>query len=255
MSGTMRQTPELSLVVPCYNEADCLNDTMPPLVAAFAKDGVALELILVDNGSTDKTSAAIDSLIAAGLPITKAIVPVNMGQGLGILTGLRAASGNYVGYVNADGQIPPEDVARVYAATRDAPADALVKARRLNRPDGFVRAAISMVYNATMQILFRGVPSRDVNCNPKILTARVFRLMDLGSYDWFLEAEVMLKARYLRIPVVEVEVVSRPRHGGRSHVRFATVLEFMWNLAVFRLRGPWRQWRRQVSRVAAVEAR
>lgn len=227
---------------------------MPALADAFARAGVALELVLVDNGSTDNTSRAIDSLIANGLPVTKAVVPVNLGQGLGIRTGLAAGKGRHIGYVNADGQVTPEDVVRVYAETRDAP-NALVKARRPNREDSLLRAVVSVVYNATMQIFFWGMPSRDVNCNPKILPASVLRLMQLSSDDWFLEAEVMLKARHLQIPVVEVDVQSHERQAGRSHVRIATVLEFLRNIIVYRLGGPWRAWRRQVAAVAASQAR
>lgn len=224
---------------------------MPPLADAFAGADVRLELVLVDNGSTDDTSAVIDRLIASGLPITKAVVPVNQGQGLGILTGLAVARGMHVGYVNADGQIAPDDVVRVYIATRTAPKGAMVKARRMNRPDGIARAVISVIYNATMQVLFYGVPSRDINGNPKIFPAAAAQLMQLSSHDWFLEAEVMLKARYLRLPVVEVDVLSRPRQGGRSHVRMATVIEFLWNIVVFRLRGSSRAWRESVSPVVS----
>ena len=226
---------------------------MPALVEAFAKAGVALELVLVDNGSTDDTSATIDSLIANGLPVTKASVPVNRGQGLGIRTGLSAGRGRHIGYVNADGQVTPDDVVRVYTATRAAP-NALVKARRPERAESLLRAVVSTVYNATMHIFFWGMPSSDVNCNPKILPASVLRVMELSSDDWFLEAEVMLKARHLRIPVVEVDVQSHQRQAGRSHVRIATVLEFLRNIVVFRLGGPWREWRRQVSAVAASQA-
>jgi glycosyltransferase involved in cell wall biosynthesis len=226
---------------------------MPPLVDAFALAGVALELVMVDNGSTDGTSAAIDALVVGGLPITKATVPLNRGQGLGILTGLAVGRGAHIGYVNADGQIAPEDVVRVYTATRAAPR-ALVKARRLNRPDGITRALVSVVYNAMMQVFFWGMPSRDVNCNPKILPADVLRLMQLSSYDWFLEAEIMLKARHLGLTVVEIDVVSRERQGGRSHVRVATVLEFLRNIMLFRLGGPWRAWRKQVGAIVPSEA-
>lgn len=227
---------------------------MSALAVAFARAGIALELILVDNGSTDGTSAVIDRLIARGLPVTKLVVPVNRGAGLGIRTGLAVGKGAHIGYVNADGQVAAEDVVRVYEATRSAPPNAIVKARRRNRPDGVIRAAISIVYNAMMPILFHGISSHDINGNPKVLRASVIRLMQLSSDDWFLEAEVMLKARYLRLPVVEVDVPSERRHGSRSHVRIGTVVEFLWNIAVYRLGGPWRSWREQVAKVAASEA-
>src|SRR5579859_4001056 len=79
--------PELSLVMPCYNEEKCLELTVPPLIEEFRNAGVDLQLVLVDNGSTDDTSGTIDRLIARGFPITKGVVPVNQGQGLGVLTG------------------------------------------------------------------------------------------------------------------------------------------------------------------------
>lgn len=246
-------SPDVSLVVPCYNEAACLPQTIPPLAEAFARAGVALELVLVDNGSTDGTSAVIDQLARQGLPITKATIDVNQGQGLGILTGFAVSRGRYVGHLNADGQIASEDVVRVYAATKDAPPSALVKARRLNRPDGATRAIVSVLYNAAMRVLFWGVPAQDINANPKIMPAATARLMQLTSRDWFLEAEIILKARHLRLPVIEIDVWSHPRQGGRSHVRLVTVLEFLRNIALYRLGRPWRAWRKRVAEVAATQ--
>src|SRR5581483_5057774 len=99
------QYPELSLVLPCYNEESCLERTVPPLAQAFREAGVALELVLVDNGSTDGTSDVIERLIACGLPVIKGTVPVNQGQGLGMLTGFRLCRGRYIGYICADGQV------------------------------------------------------------------------------------------------------------------------------------------------------
>src|SRR5215472_13693883 len=109
-----RPVPDLSLVMPCYNEQDCLELTVPPLIEAFEKAGINLELVLVDNGSTDRTSAVIDGLIARDLPIVKATVPVNKGQGLGIRTGLNACRGKHIGYSAADGQVGPENVLLIY---------------------------------------------------------------------------------------------------------------------------------------------
>jgi len=87
--ATGERVPELSLVMPCFNEENCLDLTVPPLLQVFQQAGVDLELILVDNGSTDRTSAVIDGLIARGLPIVKAVVSVNQGQGLAFAAACR----------------------------------------------------------------------------------------------------------------------------------------------------------------------
>lgn len=146
------------------------------------------------------------------------------------------------------GQVSPEDVVRVYRASSDASQPVLSKARRRERPDGLQRAIISLGYNALMNLFFPRMPSSDVNANPKFLTASVLHRMDLGSDDWFLEAEIMLKARYMGLSVLEVEVGGKPRESGRSHVRGSAILEFFKNMIRYRFGRTWKQWRRQVSR-------
>lgn len=243
--------PDLSLVMPCYNEEDCLEFTVPPLVQTFSEAGVSLQIVLVDNGSTDRTSEVIDRLIASGLPITKAVVPVNRGQGLGFLMGFSVCHGRYIGYLCADGQVAPHDVLVTYRALRSATVPTLAKVRRLYRPDSWVRKVVSIFFNAIMKVLFIGMPCLDVNGNPKIMPANILRLMELSSEDWFLEAEVMLKARHLGLPVIEINAKGQPREAGHSHVRFATILEFIRNIISYRVmssfNGPWSEWCRRVK--------
>lgn len=236
-------TPDLSIVIPCYNEEDCLRETIPPLARAFDDAGVALELVLVDNGSKDRTGELIDELAAEGLPIRKATVPVNRGQGLGFLTGFEIVTGRYAANFCADGQVDPKDVLAVYRAAAGAGRPTLAKARRRYRNDNWVRKVISIVYNGMMQVLFLGLPSIDVNGNPKVLPTGVLRQMELRSTDWFVEAEIMLKARHLQMPTIEIDVFGLAREGGTSHVRFDAVVEFLRNIARYRFGGPWRDWK------------
>lgn len=246
---------ELSLVIPCYNEADSLPATVPPLARVFQQAGISLQLVLVDNGSTDRTGQIIDQLMAGGLPITKTHVPVNQGQGLGLLSGFELCHGRAIGYLSADGQVAPEDVVRVYRALQTAGRPVLAKARRRYRRDSWIRKIVSIGYNALMQIVFGGLPCLDVNGNPKFLPAEMLRLLELQSRDWFLEAEVMLKVRHLQLPVIEIDVFGRPRGGGHSHVRAATVMEFLRNILAYRRGGPWREWRRRVTALGLASQR
>ncbi len=248
-----KNIPDLSLAMPCYNEADCLGQTVPPLVETFQKAGIDLEVVLVDNGSTDTTSAVIDGLIARGLPIKKVTVPVNKGQGLGVRTGLAACRGRHVGYLAADGQVAPESVLLIYRAVATAGDRTIAKVRRRFRPDSVTRKLISTFYNIGMLVIFPGMPSMDVNGSPRIMPREILSMMDLTSSDWFLEAEIMLKVQYLRLMVIEIDVPGFLRKGGNSHVGMRTVFEFMRNIVSYRMGGPWREWRREVSGSAARE--
>jgi len=248
-----KSIPDLSLAMPCYNEAGCLDQTVPPLVEAFQKAGIDLELVMVDNGSVDDTSKVIDGLAARGLPIKKVVVPVNRGQGLGIRTGLAACRGRHVGYLAADGQVAPESVLLIYRAVATAGDRTIAKVRRRFRPDSLMRKVISTIYNVGMLVVFPGMPSMDVNGSPRIMPREILSMMDLTSSDWFLEAEIMLKVQYLRLLVIEIDVPGHLRQGGNSHVGWKTIFEFLGNIARYRMGGPWREWRREVSGAATRE--
>jgi glycosyltransferase involved in cell wall biosynthesis len=139
--------PELSLVLPCYNEEDVLRNTVERLVGSFRQHHVALELILVDNGSTDGTARLIDQLALEDLPVVKVTVPVNQGYGYGVLRGLAHCRGRLVGFVCADGQVEAGDVVKVYQIAAHAASPRLVKVRRRFRMDGFSRKVVSICYN------------------------------------------------------------------------------------------------------------
>jgi glycosyltransferase involved in cell wall biosynthesis len=234
--------PDISLVMPCYNEEKALPLSVPPLIEVFAKEGVSLELVLVDNGSRDQTSAVIDEFITQGLPVVKAVVPINQGFGFGILTGFKKCNGKYVGYLCADGQVKAEDVFRIYRAAAESSSPTMAKVRRRFRQDSWIRKLISVFYNGTMLLLFPGISTLDVNGNPKIVSAEVFGWIAPSSQDWFLDAEFMLKARHLKLNVIEINVPGQLRQAGKSNVRMRTVVEFMKNILRARFGRDWTNW-------------
>lgn len=230
--------PDLSLAIPAYNEAAGLEKTIEDLVEAFAAAAVDLELVVVDNGSTDGTGEVIDALVARGLPITKRTVPVNRGYGLGVLVGLRASRGEHVGSIPADGQVDPRDVVKVYRLLAEARTPRLVKVRRRFRMDGLRRKLVSIVYNALVNLLWGGLGSIDVNGTPKMFPRAYLGRMELRSTDWFLDAEILIRAKQLGLPVHEMNVLAQMRAEGASHVNSQTVFEFLGNLARWRVRPP-----------------
>lgn len=229
--------PELSLVMPCYDEEELVERTVADLLAAFAETGRRLELIAVDNGSRDRTGAILAEIAREDARVVVCRVEENRGYGNGILAGLPLARAPWVGFVCADGQVAAADVARLFALADPESGPRLLKVRRRFRRDGIRRKVVSVLYNGVVNVLFPGIGSIDVNGNPKILPRAALARMNLASVDWFLDAEVLIKARSLRLPVVEVDVVGHAREGGKSNVRTSTCLEFARHLAAYRFMG------------------
>ncbi|MDI6808609.1 MAG: glycosyltransferase family 2 protein [Candidatus Eisenbacteria bacterium] len=182
-------TVRKSIVVPCYNEA--LN--LPSLISRFAelyRPGDNWELVLVNNGSTDDSASALDREIKGKPYIVVATVPApNVGYGHGILTGLRAARGEYLAWTHADGQTPPKDVLTAFDILESAknPRRTFVKGRRRGRPAGDRLFTFGMETAAAI-ILGKRLP--DINAQPKafhrdLLGLAVFPPTDLSLDLYF----------------------------------------------------------------------
>lgn len=241
---TASPPPELSLVMPCYNEEACLEQTAPALVDAFREEGIRLELVLVDNGSRDRTGAIIDALVARGLPVVKVTVPVNRGYGHGIRRGLEACTAPVIGYLCADGQVAPEDAVRTWRLMEGREERVLAKVRRRFRQDSWKRKIVSIHYNALILGVFGWLGAIDVNGSPKLFSRAQWARMRPSSDDWFLDPEIIIKANALGLRVIEIDVEGYARHGGASNVRRDTILEFLRNIARYRF-GGLAAWRRQ----------
>ena len=229
--------PDLSLVMPCFNEEAVVETTVRDLLAAFERRGRVLEIVAVDNGSRDRTGAILTAIAAKNRLVVPVRVDVNQGYGFGILSGFPSASAPWVGLICADGQVQAEDVVKLFdsafdAATAGAPK--LLKVRRRFRQDGLKRKVVSVFYNLAANVIFGGLGTLDVNGNPKIFPRELLPAFDLRSKDWFLDAEIMIKAKKLGLPVVEVNVPGQLRRGGTSNVRATTCVEFLRNLLACR---------------------
>jgi len=105
---------ELSIIVPCRNEAENVVELAERMQRVFETRGIAGEVVFVDDGSTDHTPALIDQL-AAQHPFVRAVHhPQNRGMSAAWQSGLEAARGRYVGVMDGDLQYLPEDVYRLY---------------------------------------------------------------------------------------------------------------------------------------------
>lgn len=227
---------KLSLVIPLYNEETNIIKVIKPILKEFENKGITHELVLVDNGSRDKTGELIKALAKEYSTLTIVTVDLNQGYGYGILKGMDKASGEYIGFMCGDGQILPSDILNIYQKLINESLD-LCKATRVIRQDGLRRKFISFFYNLIFSLLFISVKSRDINATPKIMRREIYQKLHLKSKDWFIDAEVMLKCKELGCRVAEVPVTFYCRQEGVSNVRFSTVFEFLKNIFKYKIKG------------------
>jgi len=129
--------------MPCYNEEEIVGYTIPKMVQAFERAGVRLELIAVDNGSSDRTAEIIKTWCARSSSVVYHRVEVNEGFGNGVLSGFKHCTAPWVGIIPADGQVDAEDIVRLYETVSVTNGNTFGKVRRRFRMDGPLRKMVS----------------------------------------------------------------------------------------------------------------
>jgi hypothetical protein len=99
--------------------------------------------------------------------------------------------------------------------------------------------------------LFGSLGSLDLNASPKVLPRESVLAMQLESKDWFLDPELMIKAKYLGLRVLERDVEGLARAGGTSNVRYSTCLQFVKNILRYRFGSAIRAWKKSLRQQPA----
>jgi len=204
-----RPEPEISIVVPAYNEAGSLPTLLGELRAALAATGRAWELILVDDGSTDGTDGRIVAEAAADPRIRPVLLAANSGQSAALAAGFARVRGRIVVTLDADLQNDPADVPRLLAALEGADVVSGIRARR---HDSALRLLSSRVANGFRRAVL-GDPVTDIGCSLK-----AYRREALEGLPMFVGVHRFLPALcvFRGARLVEVEVAHRPRRHGVS---------------------------------------
>lgn len=159
----MDTRPEISVVVPAYNEADSLPPLFAELRAALEATGRTWELLVVDDGSTDGTAAVLAAEAARDPRVVPLVLERNAGQSAALAAGLSRVRGDIVVTLDADLQNDPADLPRLLAALGNAD---VVSGVRAERNDSWVRRVSSRIANATRRAVL-GDPVTDIGCSFK----------------------------------------------------------------------------------------
>ena len=209
MSGTAGR-PRLSIVLPCLNEAERLPATLATYLAHYPPGRGEVELVVVDDGSTDGTSAVADRVAVADQRVRVLRTDGNHGKGYAVRAGVRAAQGELVVFTDADGSYGPEQVDRVAAALATAPVAIGARFGEQAGAGPPLRRLASRVFNRAMRLLL-DLEFHDTQCGLK-----GFRRARVDGFAF--DAEALLVAGLLGLEVVEVPVRAEVRAGSKVHL-------------------------------------
>jgi dolichyl-phosphate beta-glucosyltransferase len=206
--------PEISIVIPAYNEEFRILPTIGAIAVEISKRNVAWELIVSDDGSKDSTRSLVQEL---GLPNLRLLLSPNTGKGGAVRRGMLAARGRYVLFADADQSTPIEQFGALLAQITDGGADVVIGSRGAEGAEvahkSLLRKVMSAGLNLIVRVGFR-LPIADTQCGFKLLTReaaqRLFRLQRIDGFSFDLEVLFLARKHKLKIAEVPVEWIDAP---------------------------------------------
>jgi dolichyl-phosphate beta-glucosyltransferase len=207
-------SPELSIVIPCFNEEQRLPRTIELIEQYLAQVGMSYELILVDDGSIDGTRQIMDAAAERNRSVRLEALPQNRGKGRALAEGVAAARGAEVLVTDADLSTPIEEIDKLRAELKKgagvAIASRAVKGSRVEVSQPVYRVLMGKAFNLLVQaVLLPGI--WDTQCGFKLFRADVAHDVFAGlTTDGFgYDPEVLYRAKKRGVRITEVPVVWR----------------------------------------------
>jgi glycosyltransferase involved in cell wall biosynthesis len=215
--------PQLSIVIPAYNESARIDDALDRVMSCIAEQGWDAEVLVVDDGSKDNTAAIVKRWRADHPRLHLIQNPGNRGKGYSVRNGLLQAAGEIVMFTDADLSAPMEEAARLFAAI-DNGADVAIGSRWLDRARQTIhqplyRQFFGRCFNWITRTVM-GLPFKDTQCGFKAFKRSaaqvIFRLQTIER--WGFDPEILFIARKLKYVIREVPVTWG--HDERSRISY-----------------------------------
>lgn len=214
---------DLAIVVPAFNEAGRIRPTLDAILQYGAGRGWRFEVLVVDDGSHDATSAVVQELARDHPPLRLIRNPVNHGKGYAVRSGVMSTDARRVLFTDADGATPIEEVERLWRAL-DAGAGMAIGSRALASTEVEVKARwyrrmMGRTFHMALKALV-GVEFEDTQCGFKLFEGQVARaLFGRSRIDGFaFDVELLMLAQHRGVPIAEVPVNWRHVPGSRINL-------------------------------------
>jgi len=200
----------ISLIIPAYNEASNIALTIEEAKRVMPEASNLWEVVVVDDGSTDQTSAIVQGFSRECKNIRLIHHEKNRGYGAALRTGFTNARYEYVVLFPADSQFELKQI-RDFLRKIDG-ADVVVGVRR-DRKDNLARRINGLIFNLSVKILF-GLNFNDIDCGFKLYKRNIFKNIKLTCNGALIDTEFLYKAKLDRLNVKQIDVIHKPRlHG------------------------------------------
>ena len=203
----------LSVFFPAYNDSGTIASLVITARQAARAITPDFEIIVVNDGSADRTAAVLDELARQYPEVRVVTHPVNRGYGGALQSGFAAASKEFVFYTDGDAQYDPAEMSVLWAAMR--PGIDLVNGYKISRSDPLHRIVIGRLYHHIVKILF-GLSVRDVDCDFRLMRRSIFDRVRLTKTSGVICLEMMKKIQDEGFAIAEVPVHHYHRTMGKS---------------------------------------
>jgi len=230
----MRKLKELSVFFPAYNEEANIAATVEKAAGVLPKIAKKWEIIVVDDGSKDKTGEIVKNLIKKNKKIRLITHSPNRGYGGALQSGFYGAKYEWVAFTDADGQFDFAEITKFIKKQQQTKAD-LVIGYYLKRQESFYRIWGSKVWQLAIFSLF-GLRVRDIDCAFKLIRRQAIEKIPKLEAERgpFISSELLIKAKKANFEIVEVGVHHYPRVAGAatgaSLKVIASGLSDLWHL-------------------------
>ncbi|MCG3175550.1 MAG: Undecaprenyl-phosphate 4-deoxy-4-formamido-L-arabinose transferase [Candidatus Omnitrophica bacterium] len=207
-----RSLNSLTLVFPCYNEEANVGRMIEQAVGVGEGYGVDYEVIVVDDGSADRTAQIARSAADANPRIRLVRHERNQGYGAALRTGLRAATKDFVFLTDGDNQFQLTDIEKLFSKIDGCDA---VVGYRISRQDKAHRRFNGAVWTRTVRLIF-GLQVRDIDCAFKLFRRRCLQDLQLESEQLLIHAEILARLKKKRCRIEEIGIPHYPRTAGQA---------------------------------------
>ena len=233
-----------SLILPVQNQAEIISKVVNKIVKVLKENKINYQLVMVENGSKDKTLSVLKQLASKNNRIK--IITSRIGYGQAVVYGLNQAQGKYLCYMPSDGQCDEKVLGKVFQVIQKRGVD-LVKVYRTSR-ESALRKNVSINFNLLANMLFF-LMVWDINASPTCFKKTELNKLNLQAKDSFLDTELLIKAKFLKWKIIRIPMQNFNRVGGKSTVKPPIVFEFLKNMLDWRFSHKLLNWKNEIHQL------